>query len=406
MSGALIALSAVGAQDAQLTASPSFSFYQSVYRRYAPFQTEMRDQVFSGPVGWGQRSVCKVARCGDLLGKTFLQMDLSVAPTTVPGGIGWYAAEAAISHIELWIGGQLIDRHYSPYFRLYDECIRNEDFRQAYSSLTDCRNASAGQSVQLYLPLLFSFCSLDPAMAIPLVSLQYADVELVVYWSDTPPLGLSDKIEATLVSEYVFLGPQERATMAQNPNTMLITQVQALRTPVDIRSAEHANNILLSFNHPVSSLLFAFGAPGVANHGIFTGGTTPLQSNEALAPLKSARLMLNGTEYGKARNGQFTRLINSWARKNQVPSAGVYSMHFCLDPSASQPSGSINMSRVDNVSLDIVTKAASASTAAAVVNPLTTTITACQDLTYLIVYAINFNWLRFESGMCGMAFSS
>ena len=73
-----------------------------------------------------------------------------------------------------------------------------------------------------------------------------------------------------------------------------------------------------------------------------------------------------------------------------MPSDGINVYSFSLKPEEHQPSGSANLSRIDNATLTLKITAL----AAALTNPV------------VAVYAVNYNVLRIMSGMGGLAYSN
>ena len=68
---------------------------------------------------------------------------------------------------------------------------------------------------------------------------------------------------------------------------------------------------------------------------------------------------------------------------------GIYSYSFALKPEEHQPTGTCNFSRIDNAQVEIKRKA---NTPASVKT--------------LNMFAVNYNVLRIQSGMGGLAFSN
>jgi hypothetical protein len=66
---------------------------------------------------------------------------------------------------------------------------------------------------------------------------------------------------------------------------------------------------------------------------------------------------------------------------------GIYSYSFALKPEEHQPTGTCNFSRIDNAQVAIKTKAGS-------------------EKNTLHMFAVNYNVLRIQSGMGGLAFSN
>ena len=89
------------------------------------------------------------------------------------------------------------------------------------------------------------------------------------------------------------------------------------------------------------------------------------------------------------------------------PTVGIYAYGFGLKSDQFSPSGTCNFSRIDNARLRIHTKAAVVSNPAVAGNVTTSMTTVNADaLNTCIIFAPNYNVLRIESGMGGVAFAS
>ena len=136
----------------------------------------------------------RVARNGDLLGATYVEATFSggtsgAVPTYVPRA-GFFAIRSA----ELRIGGQKIDRHSGVWMDVWSELTSSWDKRKTLDGLvgsrtqgavtggraivTGLQNGVAGEE-RANIPLQFSFCR-NPGLALPLVALQYHEVELLI----------------------------------------------------------------------------------------------------------------------------------------------------------------------------------------------------------------------------------
>ncbi len=400
---ALVQLIAQGPQDELLTARPQTSFFRSVYRRPTPFADEWKDQVFAGEATFGSRAVVKIGRLGDLVHRCMLQMTFRRTGPT------FYPAEAFVKSVELWIGGQLIDTHDATFFRLYDELYRPEDARMAYREMTDFTTETVGTPKTLYLPLLFFFCR-DVSLSLPLISLQYHDVELVFQFADHVE-GVDMTVDPLpkLVCQYFYLDNDERRLFAQSQRQMLIEQLQVYTSDIQIATTDMATQSFeLRFNHPVKSLIWVCTHP--SKHGVFTGSMTGLESQEVCAPLQSAKLLIDGVERAEVRTGAWLRLVDAFARTRQIPSAGVYSMHFCLHPgSATAPSGSLNFSRLHGIMQMTFKRTVPGTTLQAreaITDPSVETIEGTTSLNRMVMYAQSWNQLTIRSGMAGLLWSN
>ena len=134
----------------------------------------------------------------------------------------------------------------------------------------------------------------------------------------------------------------------------------------------------LNFNHPVKELVWVV-------QGDETAGTNNYTDLEAGGenPCYEAKLQLNGHDRFSTRRGRYFNLVQPYQHHSNVPASGINLYSFALKPEDHQPSGSANLSRIDNATLTLqITSAANALT-----NPIVS------------VYAINYNVLRIMSGI-------
>jgi hypothetical protein len=76
MAGGLIQLAVYGTQDVFLTGTPQISFFKIVYRRHTNFSIESIKQTFFGTTNFGFDLTCIADRIGDLIYKTYLEIDI------------------------------------------------------------------------------------------------------------------------------------------------------------------------------------------------------------------------------------------------------------------------------------------------------------------------------------------
>jgi hypothetical protein len=113
---------------------------------------------------------------------------------------------------------------------------------------------------------------------------------------------------------------------------------------------------------------------------------------QAVGPLASFRLILNGQDRFKDQSGTFFNQVQpSWHHTGN-PYPGIYCYSFALKPEEHQPTGTCNFSRIDNAQVDVRVKAGIDSTGSAG--------------NTLEMWAVNYNVLRIQSGMGGLAFSN
>ena len=130
-------------------------------------------------------------------------------------------------------------------------------------------------------------------------------------------------------------------------------------------------------------------APGVAAGGA-NGVFVPVSFEGGVNPVKLAKLQLNGHDRFAERPGRYFNLVQPYQHHENVPSCGINVYSFALKPEEHQPSGSCNMSRIDNATLNLTL----------------TDATVAADSAKIRVYAVSYNVLRVMSGMGGLAYSN
>jgi hypothetical protein len=106
-----------------------------------------------------------------------------------------------------------------------------------------------------------------------------------------------------------------------------------------------------------------------------------------VGPLHQWKIILNGQDRFKEQYGKYFNTVQPFYHHTGTPYPGVYCYSFALQPEEHQPTGTCNFSRIDNASVWVAIKSNSQATV--------------QKL-----FAVNYNVLRIQSGMAGLAFSN
>ena len=175
MSGGLAELVAIGAQDAHIVGNPEISFFQSSYKRHSSFSSVIEREVIQGVPKSNGFSTIRFERKGDLLSYVYLVAKNANSIVVAPN---W---SSIISKIELYIGGQKIDsQDYD--FSAY---ISTEIMANTLSKSIFGPGPSSKDNTNFFYPIKFWF-SENWQSALPLIALQYHDVEMRIYWASDP----------------------------------------------------------------------------------------------------------------------------------------------------------------------------------------------------------------------------
>jgi len=411
MGGGLLQLVAYGAQDVYLTGNPQITFFKVVYRRHTNFALESIQQTFNGNPGYGQRVTCQISRNGDLINRVYLVLDMSNNTDVLCPFFGL----RLINYVEIEIGGQKIDKHYSHWMYIWNELSLPLSKRDGYNEMVGAYGGAINST--LYVPLEFWFCR-NVGLALPLIALQYHEVKINIDFETAANCKGSEvaltmlTLNASLWVDYVFLDTDERRRFAQVTHEYLIEQLQFTGQEA-VSSASIKPK--LSFNHPCKELVWmsstkSSSTASVVNNNWFNYTTTDTSvvlpaTYESLStalknssitsknPIKTAKLVLNGNDRFSERNGSYFNLVQPYQHHENIPTnSGINVYSFSLKPEDHQPSGSLNMSRIDTSVLNIT------------MNTISNDQTWAK--TNLYVYAVNYNVLRILSGMGGLAYSN
>jgi hypothetical protein len=428
MAGGLMQLVAYGAQDVYLTGNPEVTFFQAKYKRHTNFAMENIEQTVNGTAANSGRVSVTVARNGDLVGDMYIQLESAETATitTATGDCNW-VAERAVNNVELSIGGQRIDKHYQKWWRMYSELYLDEAKKSTWGKMTTAQDTGSGTGA-VYLPLIFFF-NRNPGLYLPLIALQYHEVRLDFDLASNFDTYLNAGV-FKVWANYVYLDTEERRRFAQKGHEYLIEQVQ--HTGTDTVTADGGTKqVRLSYNHPVKELVWCFSNTqtnngmwnfttastdanirlesdqnkaahhsGASNCFVTTGtsgtplvmvgsvGGTSKFTEEAVGPLDTFKLILNGQDRFKEQKGKYFNQVQPYNHHTGCPYPGIYSYSFALKPEEHQPTGTCNFSRIDNAQVQVVTAG--------------TTNNAIS----MHMFATNYNVLRIQSGMGGLAFSN
>lgn len=126
------------------------------------------------------------------------------------------------------------------------------------------------------------------------------------------------------------------------------------------------------------------------NYGLFIDGTGN--------PIDHALIQLNGHDRFDRREGAYFNYVQPNQHHSRTPADGINVYSFGLHPEQHQPSGTCNLSRIDNTQLN-VNFVSGSKTGEPPLNFLNSD-------TQLFIYAFSYNVLRIMSGMGGLAYSN
>ena len=393
-------------QDKYLTGNPQFTFFKGVYKKHTNFATDYQYVNLIGDThnSLGKKLYLDLPKNGDLLYRTYLAIKVegnNNLSDVVP------LAYSLIDYIDLFIGGQRIDRHYGSWLRIWHELNVTSEKQLALSDMVGIHSTS--NSKLLHIPLRFWFNN-NIGTALPLLALQYNDVKIDIKFNNPDEVNVYSEYtnnntsftvqdttfnisQVQVLCEYIHLDREERRLFMSNSHEYLITQVQtSLNNPVNLfkdlndeKFEKQVHKTDLRFNHPVKELVWSFQdsnglvfkhndiiknyqGKGVLGYNYWNG------FNVGSDQLIGANLILNGKEmteelpatfFRNIQNYQYHSGVNIKSIKDNNQSlerpnegsrkyengTGIYSYSFSLAPEDYQPSGSLNFSNLEMAQL-------------------------------------------------------
>lgn len=468
MGAGLMQLLFWGQQDIYLKSQPQLTFFKKVFKTHTNFSSEsIRVDFNRSEANIYQTTILKtkIKRHADLVTQVYLCVEMPDIVSNNSLNFRWIEnfGEALIQSAYITIGGSIIDKHTGEFLHANNQLCISRDKRELYDKMTgntleytapeyfqlEFNNLSrpplryrVGGSYpavfqptifpgdednfqvsiarrKIYIPLQFWF-NKDAGNALPLISLQYAEVELNIelrpiaelyklwytnqgvqdYWApnvNLPNHRLSNFVtnlrkryllsETTLNMDchvevnYIYLDTLERKYFAYKPLEYLIEQVTRIE-----RISVEANNVIdFVLQNPIKEIIWFCRRNDVANKNNwfeFSDG----KSNNIM---KQAKLMFNGVDRMDSKEAEYFNWLQPYQHHSGIGKVGLFSYSFALYPEEYQPSGSVNASRINKMQFYMTTK-----------KPV--------DNSYkydVVFYVINYNILKVMSGIASVAYS-
>ena len=398
-----------GVQDEWVTKCPDYSHFIYTFRQHTPFGIDFSDIPFTGTPDFGEVLTVRIPSSkSDLLNSVAL---------TVTWRSDYDAILAVgnpltklVEYAELLIGEQVVDTLTGEYIYMRNKLDTSDQHKDIKAYRGGEGTVSEGYyPTKLSLELPFYFTRNNKS-AIPLCKLSKQQVSVRIklvsrdkYYSYKsassvvlPPINdVTQKFidQIVMTTEHVYLGELERKAFQEHRMEYLITQVQLRETRM--KPGLDKKVFLLDFKHPVKELMF-LGEPMHTT-------SNEVKNNYRFRQIKNAELCLNNVIFFR-KNGHFLSVVQPFKNHMNIPEVGesqfgMYS--FSLDPSDSNPTGQLNMSRIVHQKFTIEFK----DTDKYVDDQnFERTRTYSTEETQVRVYALNYNILSFDSGLAGLKF--
>jgi len=416
-------LASSGPQEKFFTFDPDYSYFLESFKKHTNFSNQYVDLDPENEADFGSTVKFRIPQNqGDLLKTLSLKVTLPEINTSSVCYIE-SAGHAIIEHVDLIIGGKVIQRLTSDYLQIYSEHFVTQTKQNALEELigkfperTAHRRVSAKEivarnglgnteDVSFFVDLPFYFYN-HPELAIPLCAINHQEVEVefklrtaqdIVVRIDGKKADISQEspqpkiIDFQLCTEVVHLDCEERIKFQKTKRDYLITQIQ--ENIFDIASGVNTGKFKLDFINPVKELYFVIQRQGSVGTNEFQF-VTPFDYDGILEQTAAGKyvlwenldhltLTLDGQEIITKDTGTmpFLKAVQAAIHHSKTQLIRrFYSYSFALQPEEWYPTGQVNFSLVKEQILNLS------------LNP-------CTGYSRQVrVYAVNYNILRVGEG--------
>lgn len=361
--------------DEYLTSNPEISFFFSKHKKYYPYARNTRYVHFDSAPDFGQTTLVKLPRYGNMIGNIALEFDLPTLTSTVNVSYCNNIGHAIIDWIEIEIGGIIIDRLYGTWLHINREVFEKKDEKDTHRELTYyftnmTTNAFTGGQ-KVIVPLSFWF-NKTACQYLPLSAISRYDIVIRVklnqfskLWisdNSQPPTGTYKLNNAQLIVDYYVLDNQqlkmfspiydEDKKVSLHPPKLNYLIHQTQRIMVSIPSGVTKYKVDMdSFNFPVSSLIWVFRRTDVSTNNDWFNFTNVLSGTPS-DPLSSAQIYHAEKERTDHLSARMLRLLEPLKFVGHSSENYIYTYFFNLYPNnKTQPSGSTNFTFLSDYNL-------------------------------------------------------
>ena len=404
MAGGLIQLIIKGPQDFFFTDNPEISFFKKIYKKHTDFTIETKEIFLNSESSFDSISTFKIEKYGDLISNISLHVFLPSLNNKIFNKkniictkdieidcfcnncikkqlekiYGWTNSigHVLIESAQLEIDNIIIDTQYGEWLEIWSEMSLSNDKKKGYNEMIgkqeNINPKTFSDKLELIIPLNFYF-SKNIGLALPIIALYKNDINVKIKWRkfndcwicnqyNSKPL-IIPNFFASLYIDYIYLELEERKRFIEDKNLYLIEQIQ-------LNSENFVNNTLnpsikLNFKHIVKEIIWIIQRYDINQRSNddedldFSYGndwfnyTSFKSKNIDKDTFKTAYLSFNEDNISEPLPAIYYRLYQPYQYHNQISCKNIYIKSFSLNPEEYQPSGSCNMSIIDNVKLNI-----------------------------------------------------
>jgi len=398
-----VQLETSGPQDAFFTDNPEYTYFIKNFQKHTNFAPFFVDLDVEGEVEFGNTIRCTIPQNqGDLLKTVSMKVELSAIDQSLTSGYDGFGyvesiGHAMIEHVEILIGGQVIQRIPSDFLAIYSDNYVTQTKQHNLAKLigkpplefsgTPVSNndilgyigfATSNQKYFVDIPFYF-YNNLE--LAVPLCAITGQEIEIIIklrdakdciygrhtsdqesYYTGLSPTGLIKSLKLT--TEMISLDEEEKQMLLSKKIDYIITQVQESKEIIPVNTTSIFKH-KLEFKNPIKELFFVIQRIRKVVNGFFISSFNYDSPNQVINNLYTNYENLNNLELtlddsiildnvtGNAIN---LRAVQSGIHHSRTQLfRRYYSYSFALEPERWYPTGQRNFSLIKEqfVKLDL-----------------------------------------------------
>lgn len=335
--------------------------------------------------------------------------------TNTKGKFSWvnWIGHFIIDTMTLKIGDQIIDRHSGEWLHVNRELNKRSENETGYSTLIGnvdvltSYDTNMKPKYRLYIPIQFWFCKRTES-SLPMISLfltetninvKLKDLSSVAKWDKNCVFNKTPEINGFIIAQYIYIDTLERELITKNKHEQLIEITQCLNDEfVNINDLTINNDIYfyekkLHFSNLCKEIIWTIQDINLINlkqYSVF--GYSIDNKNKSI--VTKIKIQFNGKDRETYKDSEYYTFCVPYKTHTSLPNIGTYVYNYALFPENIQPSGCVNMSRIDKVALLMQIDD----------NYIIDMIENNKNFK-ITAYSVGYNILRIMSGMAGLAFN-
>jgi len=395
-----VQLETSGPQDAFFTDDPEYTYFIKNFQKHTNFAPFFVDLDVEGEVEFGNTIRCTIPQNqGDLLKTVSMKVELSAIDQSLKSsitngtGIGYNESigHHMIEHVELLIGGEIIQRLTSDFIHIYSEQYTTQTKQHNLAKLigkpplefsgTMVMSTALGHylgnatsDTKYFIDIPFYFYN-NPELAVPLCAITGQEIEIVIklrdvdqcihatrtgaahvnfiHYTGLKPKNLIKSLKLT--TEMVSLDEEEKQMLLSKKIDYIITQIQESKEIIPVNTTSIFKH-KLEFKNPIKELFFVIQRIRKVINGFFVSSFNYDSPNQVINNLYTNYENLNNLELtlddstildkvtGNAIN---LRAIQSGIHHSRTQLfRRYYSYSFALEPERWYPTGQRNFSLI------------------------------------------------------------